>query len=730
MRRISILAAVPLLAAAALAAPSTATAAAPAPQSAAAAPPATQPAAGAEILPAVPLRYEIWVELDPAAKALRGREEITWTNTSNEPVPDMLLHLYWNAFKNDRSTFMRENDAQPGIARGRHPGKGEWGWIDVTSARLADGADLIPAMEFAHPDEPLNPDDQTVLRLRFPAPVEPGAEVRVNLEFAAKVPRTVARSGYYRDSFFVGQWFPKPGVYEPGRGWNAHEYHMSSEFFADYADFRVHITTPSRFTVGASGREVEVREDAARGVVTRTFAQARIHDFAWTADPAYIKMERTFSGAAEVTEKEYAETAAKLGLPVEEVRLPDVKMTLLIAPDHKSQADRHFKALRAAIKYYGLWYGPYPYETVTMIDPPFRTGSGGMEYPTLFTAGTSVLPTAGVLSPEGVIVHEFGHGYWYGIVGSNEFEEAWLDEGINTYSTGRVQAKAYGKGMLPLEFKGLPLGAILPLPRYYDYETDRAAALQVVEFDPVATRSWEFHDRMSYGANVYMRASTVLNTLERLLGEETMMRVMRTYYARWKFRHPTSADFFAVAKEVSGRDLGWFFDQLLRDTLQFDYGVERLDSTEVRPPLGVFDEGGRKVERDGKTASEAASSTAASTPKAKAATPKAYVTTLTLRRYGEAKLDGGVELPYRVVFEDGSAVEGRWDGRARWARFSWTRPSRARSAQVDPAGVWLIDADLANNSRTTAPARGGPARVAAKLFILLQNVLLTLGGLG
>ena len=538
-------------------------------------------------VPATPvLRYEIWVDLDDAAKMLRGTEEIVWTNRTREAVPDMFFHLYWNAFKNSASTFFRETAVESVFARGEEPKDGDWGWVDVTDIRLADGRDLGPTREYVRRDTPVREGDQTVLRVRFPEPVKPGDNVRLRLEFRSKIPRTVARSGYYKNSYFIGQWFPKPGVYEEGKGWNCHEYHANSEFFADFADFTVHITVPQGFEVGSSGKELTRTTDAARGTVTRIFSQAMVHDFAWMADPRYLRVERTFAGAREVSPREYRETAALLGLPVEAVRLPDVKMILLIAPEHRGQADRHFKALAAAIKYYGLWYGPYPYETVTMVDPPFRTESGGMEYPTLFTAGTGILPSADVLSPEGVIVHEFGHGYWYGLVANNEFEEAWLDEGINTYSTGRVLARAYGPGAFSLDLAGIPLASLFRMPRVLDHVIDRAAAINTVAYDPVLTASWRFYNSGSYGANVYMRASTCLNTIERLLGEPVMARIMRTFHTRYRFGHPATGDFVRVVNEVSGQDLTWFFDELMGNTLNFDYGIGSLVSRRSRGTPG------------------------------------------------------------------------------------------------------------------------------------------------
>ncbi len=670
------------------------------------------------------LRYEIWVELEDATKTLRGKEDIVWTNRTRDAVPDMLFHLYWNAFKNSTSTFLREAAEETFAARGTEPEDGDWGWVDITDIRLADGRDLAPTKEFVRRDEPLHGGDETVLRVRFAEPVKPGDNVRLRLEFRSKIPRTVARSGYYKNSYFIGQWFPKPGVYEEGRGWNCHEYHQNSEFFSDFADFVVHITVPENFVVGASGRETGLEPGPAPPRITHTYRQTMIHDFAWTADPRYLKVERSFVASKEVTPREYAETAALLGLPVEEVKLPDVRMILLILPEHRGQIERHFRALAAAIKYYGLWYGPYPYETVTMVDPPFRTASGGMEYPTLFTAGTRVMPGADVLSLEGVIVHEFGHGYWYGLVANNEFEEAWLDEGINTYSTGRVLAHAYGPGAISFDVLGIPLASVFRMPKVLDEDTDRAAAINAVRYDPVLTFSWRFYNRGSYGANVYMRAATCLNTLERFLGEPTMARVMRTFQEHYRFKHPKTEDFVRVVNQVSGRDMTWFFDELMRNTLNFDYGIASVISRETpKNPRGVFDAGGKKEEMTSARIRELDSRAKDELRGGAAAEKKEFMTTVTLRRFGEARMGGDARVKLVVAFEDGSRETAFWDGQERWARLVFVKPSRAVRAEVDPEGVWLVDSNFANNSFLVQPVRRGLIKLLSRLLWAVQNIL-------
>ncbi len=655
----------------------------------------------APVLPVPALRYEISVDLDDARKMLQGEEDLTWVNTSGDPVRDMCFHLYWNAFRDGDSVFFRESRVAAGpFGKAAVPPEEERGSIDITAIRTAEGIDLRPFMEFITPDGPQDKGDLTVMRITFPQPIEPGASVRLNIKFKSRIPRTVARSGYYKDSFFIGQWYPKPGVYEPGRGWNCHAYHANSEFFSDFGDYVVHITLPERYVVGSTGKETAAEKTGVPGRITRTFTQAMVHDFAWTADPRFIRIERWFKGDEEVTPVEYERTTALLGLPLAQVKLPDVRMILLIEPEHKGQVERHFRALKAAIKYYGLLYGPYPYETVTMVDPPFRTGSGGMEYPTLFTAGTSVLTGRGVLSPEGVIIHEFGHGYWYGLVANNEFEEAWLDEGINTYSTGKVLGRAYGPGRLSMPFLGLPASDYFGLPRYYDYEMDRATAINIVSADPVTTWSWKFRDKMSYGANVYYRAAVLLETLELYLGDQTMSRIMRTYHSRYRFKHPKTADFMAVAAEVSGRDLGWFFRELFMDTLNFDYAVGRVSCEEMPAADG----------KDKKSADRKKSE---------------YLTTVTLRRFGEAVMGGDASVEFKVRFKDGSEEKGAWDGKSRWADFTFLKPAGVERVTIDPRGIWLIDSNMANNSWQKSRVNRNMLGIAGRIVFALQNLFLS-----
>jgi hypothetical protein len=659
--------------------------------------------------------YRISVKLDAVKKLLDGSERITWRNPSTEPVSDLWFHLYLNAFMNSKSTFFKESGGQ---LRGDSYEEGKWGWTQIRSIRLADGRDLSRAMRFEQPDDD-NVDDRTVLRVLLPEPVPPGESITVNLTFLAQLPQVFARTGYRHDFLLVGQWFPKLGVYEPagmrGRatgGWNCHQFHASSEFYADYGQFKVDITLPGNYVLGATGVRTAQNRNAD-GTVTLTYEQDDVHDFAWTASPHFVQLKRTFKASEQVTPREYSETAALLGRSLDEVRLRDVEVTLLLQPAHLPQADRHFQAAMAGIKYFGLWYGRYPYGTLTVVDPgPGAGGAGGMEYPTFITAGTSFVlnrwPFDRVRAPEMVTIHEFGHNFWYGLVGNNEFEEAWLDEGFNSYSTGRVVERAYGLKAGLIEFLGY---------RISELDSIRGQNSPEQKFNSILSFAWKYTPRGTYGFNSYARPELVLRTLENLLGEKTMARVMRTYHERWRFRHPSSEDFFAVAGEVSGRNLGWYFDQVVRTGDILDYEIGSISSEKVKPDTGIFDLNGKRVElkreEEDKKLREA---------EKKGAKPL-YETVVVVRRRGEVRFPVDIDLK----FEGKPAERRHWDGNSRTVTYRVTGPDRLEWANVDPLRKIELDVDWLNNARRINPDRRASSKTTTHWMFFVQNLLAFVG---
>lgn len=617
--------------------------------------------------------YRIRARLDHPARTISGSQVITWRNITSRPASTLQFHLYYNAWRNTRSTWMRERILAGDTALARRP-EGDWGYIDIKTMRVRRGVethDLTSALKFIAPDDG-NPYDRTVVEAPLDVPVDPGGTIDIEIDWTSRVPRTFARTGAIGSFYFIAQWFPKIGVLEE-TGWNCHQFHAATEFFSDFGLYDVELDLPRGWIVGATGRRASAIEQGDRTI--HRFVQEDVHDFAWTTSPDYVERTARF----------------------EHGTLPTVDIRLLLQPEHENQADRHFEATRAALRYYGEWYGPYPYGHITVIDPAWQSGAGGMEYPTLFTAGTRLLQPERAVQPESVTIHEAGHQFWYGIVATNEFEHAWMDEGLNTFTQAKVMAesfyphyyaKRYFGGFIPWVFRDLPLSR--------DVDGNRMTAFRpVAKNDVPSTPTFKYWPG-SASAITYNKTALWLHTLERMLGWDTLQRILSTFFTRYAFKHPTPDDFFAVANEVSGQDLTWFFDQVYRSSNVFDYAVDVFRS-ERPPAAGLVEEG------------------AGDSP---------YRTTLVVRRLGEALFPVDV----LVRFEDGSEERWRWDGQDRWKAFEIDRPSRAVSAHVDPDRVLLLDINRTNNSATLRPSAPRAARKWSMAWLLwLQDHLLTYG---
>ena len=627
--------------------------------------------------------YDLDARLDPDTRTITGTGTIRWRNIGRAPADSLRLHLYWNAWRNTRSSWIEERVTAGTTASLLNRPADDWSSIDVTQLSLAGehdelAVDLMPGFTFIQPDDG-NEHDRTLAAIALPDPVVPGDTVTLTVAWTARVPRTFERTGAIGDYYFIAHWFPKLAVFEGG-GWTAHQFHANTEFFSDYGVYDVRLTVPTGWVVGATGVARAVTENGD-GSATHRYVQADVHDFAWTASPDFVEHRQRFAHRG----------------------LPPVEMRLLLQPEHAGQEDRHFAATAAALRYYGEWYGAYPYPQITIVDPAWQSESGGMEYPTLFTAGTRWLAPRHTNEPEAVTVHEAGHQFWYAMVANNEFEHAWMDEGINTFSEARVQAVAFQPdyrterlfgGFIPWQLRAIALDRATDGNGLNGY---RGAARR----DVPATPTWQYwpgtHARITY-----FKTALWLHTLERHLGWDTLQGAMRTYFDRWRFRHPRPDDFFAAVSEAAGRDMSWFFDQVHRSSNVFDYGVERFESvpTESRGfedgvgDAGIMDDTVRAL----------------------------YRTTAIVRRFGEATFPVDV----LVRFDDGSEVRTAWEGLERWRAFTWDRPARGVSVQVDPDRVLLLDIDYTNNSQTLEPATSeASTKWALTWMVWVQDLMLT-----
>ena len=584
------------------------------------------------------VHYEIDAKYDATKHTIDATEVLTYHNLTGQALDHFPFHLYQNAFQ-PKATWVREakRDGSRDTAYDHWDSK-EYGSEEITSIEVTGQGDLTKNLQYIAPDDG-NKDDKTVVDVPVPKPIAPGAFVQFKIAFHEQMPETQARSGWKRDFVLGGQWFPKVGVWWHG-AWNCHQYHATTEFFADFGVYDVKITVPQNEVVGASGVEVG-SVDNTDGSKTVTYHGDDIHDFAWTASPRYKVREATYQ--------------AQMG---------PIKLRFMMQPAHWNQAERHERITRETLDRFEKWYGPYPYKTLTVVDPEPDSAAEGMEYPTFITGGTSWLMPKGVYLPEVVVEHEFGHQYWYGMVATNEFEDAWMDEGINSYTEVKVLDSILGKNTSMLNIAGITLG---------EREEQRLSYIGAADRDPMAQNAYDYYSSNSYGGITYGKTASVLLTLEGIIGEDTMDKAMRTYFVKYRFTHPAKEDFLKTIEEVSGKDLRWYFNQAVYGSQVMDYEVSQAESS----PVDWYEE---KKERKDKKDSKRQDTL--------------YQTYVTVHR----KEDFVMPIVVEIKFDNGEKVREQWDGKSRWTRFSYVKKAKVVSTEIDPDHTIQIDRNNFNNS--------------------------------
>ena len=512
---------------------------------------------------------DIRVTLDDTRHELHGDITMTYQNNSPVSLESIWIHLWPNAYRNGKTALAKQQFRQGDM------------FMFYALSRDLGGIDSLAFHSTGRPLEwSHHPDHIDIAQVQLPAPLGPGESIEISTPFRVDLPSgQISRLGHIDQSYQITQWYPKPAVFD-GDGWHPMPYLNQGEFYSEYGTFDVRITLPENYTVGATGDFVpgsadnnkeahrldslvkateqwvidegwsEATEDfppSAEGMKTLHYRQSRVHDFAWFADKRY----KVLRGEVLLPNEDRAVTTWSMFTPKE----GDLWQK---APEY----------LKDATYYYSLWNGDYPYNQVTAVDGTISAG-GGMEYPNVTVIG-NMGSDSGL---ETVIVHEVGHNWFYGILGSNERDNAWMDEGINSFNETRYILTKYG------DDKGLNfLVGNSNLAKRFDVDDFRYKWIDELSYlfparfgvdQPIQCHSNDLTS-LNYGAIVYKKTAATFAMLQSHLGTERFDSAMQLYFDRWKFRHPSPSDLQACLEESTGEDLSWFFEGWIQTTERND----------------------------------------------------------------------------------------------------------------------------------------------------------------
>lgn len=514
--------------------------------------------------------YRLDVKLNEQTNEIGGTEIISYTNNSPLKLNFIWMQLDQNLFKTDSrgSAIVPLNGSRNGGG-----GQAFDAGYKIKSVKILTGAknEKATAIEYLIED--------TRMQLFLPKELAAnGGNIKIQIEYSFISPEYGSdRMGIYNAKngkvFTVAQWFPRVAVFDDIIGWNTNPYTGPGEFYLEYGDLDISITTGSNMIVVSSGELLNASEvytaeqlkrwaaaaNSDKTVIIRsaqevTDANSRPKNKAELKWHFKIKNARDAAWAASSS---FIIDAAKINLPSGKKGLAISAYPL--ESDGNMAWGRSTEYVKSTIEYYSNKWYEYPYLAATAV----AGTPGGMEYPGIVFCGARA--RQGGLW--GVNDHEFGHTWFPMIVGSNERLYGWMDEGFNTFINS-LSAANFNNG----EYKSKS-----------PQDKNRIGAMYTAPgLEPMLTYVDNYKERNN-GTLSYSKPGEGLTLLrDVILGEDRFDRALRTYIKRWAYKHPTPDDFFHTIENVAGESLQWFWRGWFVNNWRLDVSVRSVkynDST-------------------------------------------------------------------------------------------------------------------------------------------------------
>lgn len=505
------------------------------------------------------VNYQMDVNMDVEKYTYEGTQKLTYSNNSPDTLKSVYFHLYYNAFQpgSDMDALLQSIPDPDGRMVTTQTVNGEKVFESRISKLKPNEIGFLKVKNLRQDGTLLDTRVVgTILEVTLKQPLAPNRSTVFTMDFEGQVPTMIRRAG--RNSkenvaLSMAQWYPKLAEFD-FEGWHVEQY-LGREFHSVWGDFDVKITLDKTYTIGSTGNLVNRNEighgyqDAGVKVennkkskkLTWHFNAKNVLDFTWGADPNFI--HDIYPGPN------------------------GIKLHFLYKNDPKI-AENWKKLQPITAKLFNFFnenVGVYPYNQYSII----QGGDGGMEYSmcTLITGGRD-LP-----SLVGVTAHEVAHSWFQHALATNETKHEWMDEGFTTFISDLAMLSILKEDELS---DTNPFGSTYN--SYYNL-----ISLNIEE--PQTTHADRYAFNRTYSVGSYSKGSIFLTQLSYLIGWDTMMKTLKTYYNDYKFTHPTPNDFKRTAERVSGAVLDWYLVDWTQTTNTIDYAIESVQEKEADSTL-------------------------------------------------------------------------------------------------------------------------------------------------
>ena len=491
--------------------------------------------------------YKMEVSMDVKNYQYKGKQELIYTNNSQDTLNKVYYHLFNNAFQPGSEmdariqsikdpdgrmvTKIKVGDTEIKESRIKNLKPNEIGYLRISNF-TQDGVAAVTKTV------------GTILEVTLAKPILPNSKTTFSLDFDGQVPVQIRRSGRNNAegvALSMAQWYPKMAEFD-FEGWHADPY-IAREFHGVWSNFDVKITIDKDFILGGTGY-LQNKNEIGHGyqdsgvlvsipkkskTLTWHFTAPLVHDFTWAADKEYIH---------------------------DVVKGPnDVDLHFLYKNNPKFI--ENWKNLQpktvALMKIYNETVGEYPYKQYSVI----QGGDGGMEY----AMCTLILGQGSFDGLVGVTAHELAHSWFQHVLASNESKHGWMDEGFTSFLDD------YGTNEI-LETK-------LENPFINAYKGYFSMVNSGKEL-PQATHADRFDENRVYSITSYSKGELFLTQLIYLIGKENLLKTLKKYYKDFQFKHPTPNDIKRSAERVSGANLDWYLTDWTKTTNTIDYGIKEV----------------------------------------------------------------------------------------------------------------------------------------------------------
>ncbi|MCH5163736.1 MAG: M1 family metallopeptidase [Clostridiales bacterium] len=440
--------------------------------------------------------YTITAALDADQRTVTAQMSVNYVNDTQSELTELAFHLYGNAY---REGAVHSPISQSDISSA-YPDGLSYGYLTVSNVTDSKGN----ALQF-------NTDNNNdVLSVTIPS-LMPTQRVTVNLKFKLGLAEIRHRLGYFSGKYNLGNWYPVLCAFRDG-AWVKHPYYSNGDpFDSAVANYNIKFTYPTSMIATSTAGE------GVNGVLE---AKARaVRDFAIVVG----------------------------NFNKQSVIVGDTTVTW-----YSEGSDDYTQVAKDALNTYNDLFGEYPYSTLAVVKTAFL--NGGMEYPGLVYVSDALNDEM----IKEVVAHEIAHQWWYGVVGNDQVNEAWMDEGLTEYTTTIFYEKNPSYGV---EKDARIADSLTTYMLYCELYKDNGKSLTAM-----GKCVGDYATNMEYTYMTYVKGQLLFDCVRTLIGDKAFFNGLSYYYENYKFKIATMADMVGAFEKYSKYPLTSYFNSWVDGT--------------------------------------------------------------------------------------------------------------------------------------------------------------------